>query len=108
MKKVLKFIFLDLALLLSVYEIFIENEWVDKADDIIFAGLAIGAIILPKLIKKSLPRYFSLIILSLALAVKIAAYFIENDDAKAIGLDYAIILLMALGIAINFWMNKRK
>ncbi len=103
LKKIIQFIFLDLALALSVYEIFIENEWADKADDIIFIGLALIAILWPRIRKGKVPRFFSLIFLVLALITKVVSFFIEGDDLKAMGPDYLVIGFMALGIIINVY-----
>lgn len=103
MKKAVQFISLDLALLVTVYELFIENEWSDKADDIIFIGLALIAILWPRIKKGKVPRFFSLTFLVLALITKVVSFFIEGDDLKAMGPDYLVIGFMALGIIINIF-----
>ena len=107
MKKILKFAFLDLALLLSVIEIFIEGEWVDKADDILFAVIALAAILLPKMFKKKLPKFFPFVLLFFALAVKVVAVLIENDDAKAVGADYVILVFLTIGIILSLIHDKK-
>lgn len=106
MKKVLEIslrgIFPLLAQLGAILEIFTEKEWADKADDIVFFGLGILAIffaIFGK--KKTFPKFFPLIFLVLALVTKIVTFFIEHDDVKAVNLDYAVIVFMLLGVAIN-------
>lgn len=108
MNKIIKFIFPDLALLLSVYEIYEESEWVDKADDVIFVVLALIAFILPKVIKNKTPRFLPILFLILALVVKIVAFFIENENGKADDHDLAIIIFMALGIIINLGAALRR
>jgi len=90
-----------LALLTTIFELFNENEWIDKADDIIYFGIAFFALLWALFARNKTPRFFPAIFLVLALATKIIWLFIEGDDLKAVDPDYAVIVFMALSAVVN-------
>jgi peptidoglycan/LPS O-acetylase OafA/YrhL len=108
----LRALFPALALLTTIFELFKENEWVDKADDIIYLGIAFLALLWALFARNKTPRFFPVIFLVLALATKIIWLFIEGDDMKAVDPDYAVLVFIALSVVVNggmhFWTDRIK
>ncbi|HWY79291.1 MAG TPA: hypothetical protein VNW29_02945 [Candidatus Sulfotelmatobacter sp.] len=96
-----KALFPALALLTTIFELFKENEWIDKADDIIYFSIALLALLWALFARNKTPRFFPMIFLILALATKIIWLFIEGDDLKAVDPDYAVIVFMVLSVIVN-------
>jgi len=92
-------------------EIFIENEWADRADDI--ALLLLGIVSIGWYLKGE-NRYSRsiapVVFVAIALALKIAALIIEFDDPDAVGDDFGGLVLFVLAlcfVAYQYWNTKR-
>lgn len=105
-------LFPALAILMTIFEVVRETEWVDKMDDLAYLGIAVLALLWAILFRKKTPQYFPVIFLILALEVKIYSLFAEGDDKKAIDPDYFVIAFIALSALTNgiagAVMHKRK
>lgn len=88
----------------SLLEAISENEWNDKADDIVFTIISIvGVVWYLKSRDKFKATFIPGTLLLLALFAKIGAFIIERDDDKAIGPDYGILIMILLTIIIFTW-----
>src|ERR1043166_1249860 len=92
-------------------EIFLENEWADRADDIGLFLLGIAAICWylwkDNRYARSLAPVFFVVV---ALALKIAALMIEFDDPDAAGDDFGGVILFVLSailVGFLFWRTKK-
>lgn len=101
-------IFPVLAIVTAISELFIEHELEDQMDDIVYLGLAVVALVWTFISKNKLPKFSPIIFLFLGLATKIVSLIIEGDDLKAVDPDYAIIIFIVLGAAINMYYNFRQ
>jgi hypothetical protein len=102
--QLLMMIFPVVALLLTIYEILAEQQWMDKLDDIIIFGLMVIAIALFWIKHKHIPRYIPLMYLVLALITKVGAFFIEQDKPREIFFDIVIAGIILLGIIVNSYV----
>lgn len=88
----------------ALFEAITENELIDKIDDLIVVGVAIRAIIwYIRGNNKTKRSFFPGVLLLVVLAAKIGAFFVEHDDAQAIGPDYGILSVIVLTIIIFSW-----
>ncbi len=82
-------------------EIFLENDWMDKLDDISIFVLAVVAIIWylsgnNKFMRSKMP----VILVGLALLAKIGALIIEFKDKDAVGDDFGALILFVLATSL--------
>lgn len=90
-------------------EIIRENDWADKIDDIVMAGLAIvGIIWYKKKGYKSTSVLGSLVIFLAAMLTKVGAIMIEHADSEAVGDDMGILITLIFGLVFVFWMIWQK
>lgn len=91
-------------------EIFLENDWPDKIDDIALLVLAIVGIIWYLYGKNKYMRsVMPVVLIVLSLLAKIMAVIIEHDDKDAVGDDFGGLTLFVLAtIFIVYQYTKTK
>lgn len=91
-------------------EIFLENDWPDKIDDIALLVLCLVGIIWYLTGKNKYMRsIMPVVLIILSLLAKIMAIIIERDDKDAVGDDFGGLTLFVLAtILIIFQYRKTK
>ncbi len=85
-------------------EIFQEDDFVDKIDDILMLLLSIGVIIwYKKKGYKAEKTAMSLLAVGIGLVIKIIAIVIEHADKEAVGDDIGIMVGLVLAFAFVLW-----
>ncbi len=94
---------------IGLFEIFNENEWIDRLDDLVVSGLAILGIVWYLVGRNRYQRNpLPLACLALAWILKMVAVFVtEHDDANAVGPDYGLIVTLALATIVFGWQYFR-
>lgn len=88
--------------LIAFPEVFREDEWLDKADDIFITLVGIGAVIWYLYRKNRYQRSWVLFgLLIAAFAIKVLAYINEFNDPFASGDDLG--LLIPFGVMVVLW-----
>ena len=89
-------------------EIFVEDDWDDKWDDIGLAVIALLAIAWYMRGKNSLSRtLMPLFIAGAALIDKIAAVVIEFHDKEAVGDDFGALILFIALLCVLFYQYQK-
>lgn len=94
---------------LGLFEIFNENEWIDRLDDLVITALAIIGIVWYLAGRN---RYRSspwpLVLLGASWILKMVTVFVtEHDDANAVGPDYGLIVTLLLATIVFGWQYFR-
>lgn len=99
-------VFLGIVGISLVYEIFSENEFADKVDDI--AMLVLSGVAIWWYQKKAATgknKWMAAILLGIGLAIKIYAIYVENDDKEAVGDDIGIVVSLVLAFLFVVWQT---
>jgi hypothetical protein len=95
-----------------VSEIIMEDDRMDKIDDILMVALGLSAIWWYKKSGYKLSKTTgSVIILVIALIIKFFAIYIEHADKEAVGDDFGILSALILAFVFVIWQtlhNKNK
>jgi hypothetical protein len=91
-----------------VPEIFLENDWGDKTDDILLFVLAVIAVVWYKKGRNAFERtVMPVVFTGLGLAIKIMAIAVEFHDKDAVGDDMGGLLVFILGTLLVWWVYKK-
>lgn len=92
-------------------EIFLENDWPDKIDDITLLVLGVVAIIWYLSGKNKYMRsIMPVVLVALSLLAKIGAIIVEHDDKDAVGDDFGglTLFVLATGLIIYQYFKTKK
>ena len=98
---------------LALFEIFNENEWIDRADDLVVTALSLIGIIWYLVGRNRYQRnLLPLILLFLAWILKLVAVFVtEHDDSNAVGPDIGLIVTLGLATIVftyQYFKSRRQ